>query len=551
MSASRQRPGNHLLPTLFDRLCDDAPNQKRDHGISVSPVQIKEIIRRDLSFLLNTVSHEDDIDAARYPYAAASVLNYGLPPLAGSFLYEHKWDDIRRAILRTITRFEPRLKASTLQIIPLQDERRQSGHNTLQFEIRGEILTQPYPTAFRVRSALDVNLQQPVMYEGLEPDQGLLPLAWNVFHGHNLLHEYFACPERFYFFTPTGLSAGLQKIDGGVAEIVILLNRLPPDWLIHQTNAAQFSLFCTPVINLFPRVTARIDVTHSTTEQHLVVDRTHPLDYEVFSVQEVEGLETDTTRKMAFRPLYHTRNNDEGNHGRYFSLRREPRRLSENARRYGTRTPYTGSEVFLSLVDQYEAPYPENLRHITITAMVTNRDLPCLIARNGRDDLTVDAAIPVAGVGLIRPPRSPQPPLAEREMAWRLIRQLSFNYLPLADLDHRTGGQALRDLLNLFIPAHDSPQSRQVRSLIGCKTTPVTRRLPGSGLLVYGRGVSCELTVDEEGFSGISPYLFGLVLEHYIARHVSINTFSQMTLHSMQRGKIMTWPVRAGQRGSV
>ncbi|MXC48943.1 hypothetical protein, partial [Escherichia coli] len=30
-----------------------------------------------------------------------------------------------------------------------------------------------------------------------------------------------------------------------------------------------------------------------------------------------------------------------------------------------------------------------------------------------------------------------------------------------------------------------------------------------------------------------------------------INTFSQMTLHSMQRGKIMTWPVRAGQRGSV
>lgn len=348
---------------------------------------------------------------------------------------------------------------------------------------------------------LNVNLQHPVAHEGLEPGQGLLPLAWNVFHGHNLLHEFFACPERFYFFTPTGLSAGLQKVQGNVAEIVILLNRLPPDWLIHQTDAAQFSLFCTPVINLFPRTTTRIEVTHSVTEQHLVVDRTRPLDYEVFSVQEVEGLEAETTRKMIFRPLYHTRNNDEGNHGRYFSLRREPRRSSENARRYGTRTPYTGSEVFLSLVDQHEAPYPENLRHITVTAMVTNRDLPCLIPRNGRDDLTVDAAIPVAGVGLIRPPRPPQP--------------------------------------------------RQVRSLIGCKTTPVTRRLPGSGLLVYGRGVSCELTVDEEGFSGISPYLFGLVLEHYIARHVSINTFSQMTLHSMQRGHVMTWPVRTGQRGSV
>ncbi|VEC93718.1 type VI secretion protein [Salmonella enterica subsp. enterica] len=48
---------------------------------------------------------------------------------------------------------------------------------------------------------LNVNLQHPVAHEGLEPGQGLLPLAWNVFHGHNLLHEFFACPERFYFFT--------------------------------------------------------------------------------------------------------------------------------------------------------------------------------------------------------------------------------------------------------------------------------------------------------------------------------------------------------------
>jgi type VI secretion system protein ImpF len=156
MSVSRQPPGNHLLPTLFDRLCDDAPQQKRDSDISISPVQLKEIIRRDLSFLLNTASLEGDIDAGRYPQVAASVLNYGLPPLAGSFMYEHKWDDICKAILRAIIRFEPRLKASTLRITPLQDERRQNSHNTLQFEIRGQILTQPYPTEFLVRSALDM-----------------------------------------------------------------------------------------------------------------------------------------------------------------------------------------------------------------------------------------------------------------------------------------------------------------------------------------------------------------------------------------------------------
>lgn len=156
MSNTRFIPANHLLPTLFDRLCDNAPHQKHEQDISVTPVQLKEIIRRDLSFLLNTVSHEDDIDARFYPHAASSVLNYGLPPLAGSFMYEHKWDDIRRAILNAIIRFEPRLNAATIQIAPLQDEVRQGSHNTLQFEIRGQILTQPWPTEFLVRSALDM-----------------------------------------------------------------------------------------------------------------------------------------------------------------------------------------------------------------------------------------------------------------------------------------------------------------------------------------------------------------------------------------------------------
>ncbi|KYE76093.1 hypothetical protein AF381_24580, partial [Salmonella enterica subsp. enterica serovar Typhimurium] len=60
----------------------------------------------------------------------------------------------------------------------------------------------------------------------------------------------------------------------------------------------------------------RIEVTHSVTEQHLVVDRTRPLDNDVISVQEVEGLEAETTRKMIIRPLYHPRNNDEGTHAR-------------------------------------------------------------------------------------------------------------------------------------------------------------------------------------------------------------------------------------------
>jgi type VI secretion system protein ImpG len=277
--------------------------------------------------------------------------------------------------------------------------------------------------------------------------------------------------------------------------------------------------------------------------------RLAPLDYEVFSVQTLVGQVAATSAELEFRPLYQTLNNDEGNHGRYFSTRRERRLMSDSARRYGTRTRYIGTEMFVSLVDQNEAPYGEDIRYLSVDALVTNRDLPSLVPRDGVRDLTVDESAPLDSVGLIRAPSTPKAPYAEREMAWRLIRQLNFNYLPLDELDHRAGGQGLRDLLRLFLTGDDAEHQRQVESLVGVKTRPVTRKLPGAGPLVFGRGIECALTVDEAGFSGVSPYLFGLVLEHYLARHVSINVFTQTELHSMQRGRVAQWPVRMGARG--
>jgi type VI secretion system protein ImpG len=275
------------------------------------------------------------------------------------------------------------------------------------------------------------------------------------------------------------------------------------------------------------------------------------MDFEVYSVAELHGQEAEHSPAMPFRPMFQTLNQDEGNHGRYFSVRREQRLDSNNARKYGTRTSYTGTEVFLSLVDQHEAPYNKTLRYLSVEALVTNRDLPRLVPRNGIDDLTTGESIPLESAGLIRAPSAPKPPFAEGEMAWRLIRQLGFNYLPLTDMDERQGAQALRDMLRLFVHSDDTAADKQISSLIASKITPVTRRLPGTGPLIYGRGVEIELTVDEDGFSGTSPYLFGLVLEHYLARHVSINTFTQTKLESMQRGKIMLWPVRMGNRGVI
>jgi len=388
-----------------------------------------------------------------------------------------------------------------------------------------------------------------LVHEGLEPGEGLLPLDGNQFHGHNLLHEYFVCPERFWFFTLTGLAEGLSRIDGREAEIVVLLSR-PPGELALSVDADQFALFCTPVINLFPGKPDQLTLGQGA-EHHYQACSAAPLDYEVHSLQLLTGVAEGGGTSRSFRPLFQTLHADEGNHGRYFSVRRELRLASDTTRKYGLRAPYVGTEVFISLVDQHDVPYAESVKTLSVTAMLTNRDLPCMAPRTGESDLHMENSSAVASIGFIRPPTRPRPPYAQRELAWRLVRQLGFNHLPLTDLQGREGAQALRDMLRLFVSRGDDVQARQIDSLVGSRIAPVIRRLPGDGPLLYGRGVECTLTVDEDGFSGASPYLFGLVLERYLARHASVNVFSQTVLESMQRGTVARWPVRAGGRSVV
>ena len=76
----------------------------------------------------------------------------------------------------------------------------------------------------------------------------------------------------------------------------------------------------------------------------------------------------------------------------------------------------------------------------------------------------------------------------------------------------------------------------------------VDRRVPNRGPIVFGRGVSLELDVDEIPFAGVSPWLLGAVLEQFFTRHVGINSFTELALRSIQRGAIAAWKPRIGRR---
>jgi type VI secretion system protein ImpG len=385
---------------------------------------------------------------------------------------------------------------------------------------------------------------------GMALEDSLLPCPWSSFHGHNLIHEYFANPNKFYFVGLQHLSEGFKKIDDTHAELIIILTKHNTN-LMNLIDKTQFALYCSPIINLFPKRTDRVEVNSKSVEHHIIADRSRPMDFEIFSIEKIVGQVAQTSQDMEFRPLFQTLRQDEGNHGRYFSIRREARQTSDSSRKYGTRTSYVGSEAFISLVDQSQAPYSEDVRYLSVQALLTNRDLPRLIPRNGLSDLSMHDSAPIKSIGLIRAPSSPIVSPARGELAWKLIRQLGFNHIPLHDLTHRDGAKALREMLNLFVNKDDKVMQNQINGLISTRLKPVVSRIPGSGPLVYGRGVECELTIDEDQLSGISPFLLGSILQQYFTKHVSVNTFTQTKLTSIQRGDIHVWPPIMGARGIV
>jgi type VI secretion system protein ImpG len=106
-------------------------------------------------------------------------------------------------------------------------------------------------------------------------------------------------------------------------------------------------------------------------------------------------------------------------------------------------------------------------------------------------------------------------------------------------------------MLGLYAPPEDTVWARQIQGVQGVEARPVVRRLPFQGPLSFGAGVEIVLELDDLAFQGSSAFLFACVLERFFARHAAINSFTQLTLRTPQRGEVMRWPPRIGLRETV
>ncbi|MDR5808724.1 type VI secretion system baseplate subunit TssF [Caballeronia sp. LZ019] len=391
-----------------------------------------------------------------------------------------------------------------------------------------------------------------VSYEGLNPDESLLRPISPKFHGQMLVHEFFALPARFWFFALNGLGPGLRKIDGPEVEIVLLLSREVNVFEEH-IDASQFALFCSPVANLFPTRTARLDLATQAAEPIITPVAGAPDDFEVHSVDLVLGQVDKDSGPVAFRPLDVPFADDSARHPRFFTLRRELEAVVDHERRYDTRQQFVRTRTRLKLLGPDLQPDDIGIQYVTLEAWLTNGDLPCIVPRNGVNDLIAKDAKSVATVGFVRAPTAPRAPLAfdaGSDAAWDLLRQLHIELQAFDDeFDEKDPGEGLRSMLRPFLGAGDPTMARCLESLVGASVRPVYDMHRCGGELELSRGIEVTLTFDEEDEGDWLPFTFALALERYVARHVSAHAFTRTVMRTVQRGVVFTWPTRAGTRG--
>jgi type VI secretion system protein ImpG len=275
-----------------------------------------------------------------------------------------------------------------------------------------------------------------------------------------------------------------------------------------------------------------------------------PLDFEIFSVTSVEGFPTDGGPAQPFLPFYAANDLSRNpGHRSYYTVRRQPHQLSSRARVRGPRSSYLGHDVFVSLVDGDSAPVRDELRQLGLDLLCTNRDLPIAMPVGKKQtDFTVAVNAPIASIRCLVGPTTPRPCRGEGEYAWRFISHLGLNYLSLTDNDQAHGAAALRELLRLYVPQNASLASRQLEGVLSVGTSPVVRRIPGAGPVCAGRGLQVTLTMDDSSFGGAGGILLAAVLDRFFAKYVSINAFTETVMRTSDRGEVMRWPMRLGQR---
>lgn len=156
MVTSRAR--DRLQPALLDRLTDEEPDSQVESVDSrvITRNRLRDLVLRDLSWLLNTTAPGDALDWSAAPHARNSVLNYGLPAFSGLSTSGIDLVQLQSRVRQAILDHEPRVLPATLNVEVVMSNSQLDQHNLIGFRISGQLWAQPVPLELLLQTDVDL-----------------------------------------------------------------------------------------------------------------------------------------------------------------------------------------------------------------------------------------------------------------------------------------------------------------------------------------------------------------------------------------------------------
>ncbi len=365
---------------------------------------------------------------------------------------------------------------------------------------------------------------------GFDPDDVILPNPDHAHPSYQLLLEYFHFPEKFFFLEISNLSF---KQAGQTADILIGIEDVKQIEKI-SLDPSHFRLGCTPMVNLFPKITDPLRLDHHKFEYNLVPDQRRERTTEIYSILKVTSALDDTPNTEEFLPYFSFDHNVQTSKSNAYWIARRASKESLDI---------PGTEILLSFVDLNFNPRVPPYQTVYAYTLCTNRFLADQIPAGG--DLQLESKAPISRITCLNKPTSQIYSPQDGETLWRLISKLSVSQLSLTQGD--TSLEALKETLRLFSGLSERLKHPEIESLVSLNCTPIVRRLGHQAWRGFVPGLKIDLTVNERTFSGTSMFLLASVLRHFFALQVSINSFVQVQLNGTQRhGEWMQWQPLSG-----
>lgn len=374
---------------------------------------------------------------------------------------------------------------------------------------------------------------------GFSAEESLLPYSPRSSIGYRLLTDYFVFPEKFLFFEIEGLTTSLLQNFQDTLEIYIYFNKNDP-LLESKVFHNNFLLGCTPIVNLFSQKADPLPLTYTTSEIKIVPDARRYNSIEPYSITQVLKLSRSLGEKEC-PPYFGVKHAAEEEKSIYWYSTRRPRQKKNNKNIKLT-------DFYISLVDDSFSPWNEEDSLLQISLMCSNADLPSMLPFGTEQSLfqLEEGTAPLARIACLTPFTKVLYPPSGHAARWQLISHLSLNYLSLSD--NEEGLTALQEILRLYDYKNSPETHALLNGLSKISTKNIISRCPGLTGYPICQGINVILEFNEENYQGTSLSLFGHILEAFFSYYCNINSFTQLTIRSTQRGFIKKWAPRIGNK---